>query len=99
MPWYVGYRSECSVCTVIGRQAEVSRAAEIPMKALACTLALFATLLLPIGMARAAGKHDAKMEGRYHEGMAVFTIAKGGSMYNATVAGQKFSFTPGEHAR
>jgi lipid-binding SYLF domain-containing protein len=28
----------------------------------------------------------------YHHGMAVFTIAKGGLMYNATVAGQKFSF-------
>jgi hypothetical protein len=26
--------------------------------------------------------------------MAVFTIAKGGLMYAATVAGQKFSFTP-----
>jgi len=26
--------------------------------------------------------------------MAVFTIAKGGLMYAATVAGQKFSYTP-----
>jgi hypothetical protein len=25
----------------------------------------------------------------------VFTIAKGGLMYNATIAGQKFSYTPG----
>jgi hypothetical protein len=25
--------------------------------------------------------------------MAVFTIAKGGLMYNATVAGQKFSYS------
>jgi hypothetical protein len=26
--------------------------------------------------------------------MAVFTIAKGGLMYNAVVAGQKFSYEP-----
>jgi lipid-binding SYLF domain-containing protein len=30
----------------------------------------------------------------YQKGMAVFTIAKGGLMYAATLAGQKFSFTP-----
>jgi hypothetical protein len=28
--------------------------------------------------------------------MAVFTIVKGGAMYEATVAGQKFSFKPRE---
>jgi lipid-binding SYLF domain-containing protein len=32
--------------------------------------------------------------GGYQKGMAVFTIAKGGLMYAATVAGQKFSYTP-----
>jgi len=37
-------------------------------------------------------KDDAATAGEYHHGMAVFTIAKGGLMYNATVAGQKFSF-------
>jgi hypothetical protein len=30
----------------------------------------------------------------YEKGMAVFTIAKGGLMYAATIAGQRFSFTP-----
>jgi lipid-binding SYLF domain-containing protein len=30
----------------------------------------------------------------YQKGMAVFTIAKGGLMYTATVAGQKFTYTP-----
>jgi len=48
--------------------------------------------------AASAEKHEAKTQGGYHEGMAVFTIAKGGLMYNATVAGQKFSFKRGEHA-
>lgn len=38
------------------------------------------------------GKHDAATAGEYTHGMAVFTIAKGGLMYNATVAGQKFTF-------
>jgi lipid-binding SYLF domain-containing protein len=41
------------------------------------------------------GKKDATTtSGGYQKGMAVFTIAKGGLMYTATVAGQKFSFTP-----
>jgi lipid-binding SYLF domain-containing protein len=30
--------------------------------------------------------------GRYQDGIAVFTIAKGGLMYEAAVAGQKFSY-------
>ncbi|HTV95364.1 MAG TPA: lipid-binding SYLF domain-containing protein [Steroidobacteraceae bacterium] len=34
----------------------------------------------------------------YYKGMAVFTIAKGGLMYAAAVAGQKFSYVPrGQH--
>jgi lipid-binding SYLF domain-containing protein len=41
-----------------------------------------------------AGKHDAVTASEFNHGMAVFTIAKGGLMYNATVAGQKFSYTP-----
>lgn len=40
------------------------------------------------------GEHDAKTGGGYYKGMAVFTVAKGGLMYAATVAGQKFEFTP-----
>lgn len=40
------------------------------------------------------GKKDALTAGQYYKGMAVFTIVKGGAMYNATVAGQKFSFKP-----
>jgi lipid-binding SYLF domain-containing protein len=41
-----------------------------------------------------AGKRDATTDGVYNDGMAVFTIAKGGLMYAATLAGQKFTFTP-----
>jgi lipid-binding SYLF domain-containing protein len=41
-----------------------------------------------------AGKKDASDVGNYEKGMAVFTIAKGGLMYSASVAGQKFSYTP-----
>jgi lipid-binding SYLF domain-containing protein len=40
-------------------------------------------------------KNDAATASGYDHGMAVFTIAKGGLMYNATIAGQKFSYTPG----
>lgn len=40
------------------------------------------------------GKKDALTAGKYYKGMAVFTIVKGGAMYNATVAGERFSFRP-----
>jgi lipid-binding SYLF domain-containing protein len=40
------------------------------------------------------GRKDAVTAGSYHNGLAVFTIVKGGAMYQATVAGQKFKFTP-----
>jgi lipid-binding SYLF domain-containing protein len=38
------------------------------------------------------GKKDAATAGQYQKGVAVFTIAKGGLMYEASVAGQKFSY-------
>jgi lipid-binding SYLF domain-containing protein len=40
------------------------------------------------------GKNDAKTSGKYHKGMAVYTIAKGGLMYEAAIGGQKFSYKP-----
>lgn len=38
------------------------------------------------------GKSDATTVGKYHKGMAVFTVAKGGLMFEASVAGQKFKY-------
>mgnify|MGYP003668782879 FL=1 len=41
------------------------------------------------------GRNDASTSSLgYRKGMAVFTIAKGGLMYEATLGGQKFNFTP-----
>ena len=40
------------------------------------------------------GKNDASTVGKYYKGMAVFTVAKGGLMYEATVGGQKFKYKP-----
>ena len=40
------------------------------------------------------GIHDATGGGGYYKGMAVFTLTKGGLMYEAALAGQKFSYTP-----
>jgi len=40
------------------------------------------------------GEKNARTSGVYEKGMAVFTIAKGGLMYAAAIAGQRFSFTP-----
>ncbi len=38
------------------------------------------------------GKKDATTVGKYSKGMATFTVAKGGLMYEAAIAGQKFSY-------
>lgn len=46
------------------------------------------------GAGASGGKKDATTVGKYHKGMAVFTIVKGGAMYEASVAGQKFKYTP-----
>lgn len=40
------------------------------------------------------GRHDAKTVGAYQNGMATFTVAKGGLMYAANIGGEKFSYTP-----
>lgn len=41
------------------------------------------------------GRNDANtVHGGYRKGMAVFTIAKGGLMYEAALGGQKFTYTP-----
>lgn len=44
--------------------------------------------------ASATGGHSGKATGDYYRGMAVFTFAKGGLMYEASVGGQKFSYQP-----
>ena len=40
------------------------------------------------------GKDTAELKGVYQKGMAVFTLAKGGLMYEASIGGQKFSYKP-----
>jgi lipid-binding SYLF domain-containing protein len=45
--------------------------------------------------ANASGtENNSTAVGQYNKGMAVFTIAKGGLMYAAAIAGQKFSYKP-----
>jgi len=39
------------------------------------------------------GQNNAITRGGYYKGMATFIVAKGGLMYEAVLAGQKFSFT------
>ena len=40
------------------------------------------------------GNNDARAYGDFYKGMAIFTVAKGGLMYEATIGGQKFSYKP-----
>ncbi len=43
----------------------------------------------------AGGKNDAATTSLgYRKGMAIFTVAKGGLMYEATLGGQKYKYTP-----
>ncbi len=44
--------------------------------------------------AGAAGSGSAAAGGRYQNGIRVFTLATGGLMYQAAIAGQKYSFRP-----
>ncbi|MBT5011309.1 MAG: hypothetical protein HOM49_14885, partial [Gammaproteobacteria bacterium] len=39
-------------------------------------------------------KQGVSVETAYSNGVAVFTMAKGGLMYEASIGGQKFSFKP-----
>jgi lipid-binding SYLF domain-containing protein len=45
--------------------------------------------------AASGADNNARTAGHYQNGVAIFTIAKGGLMYEAAVAGQKFSFKEG----
>ena len=48
-----------------------------------------------IAAGASGGRNDATTaHGGYRKGMAVFTLAKGGLMYEATLGGQKFSYRP-----
>ncbi len=41
-----------------------------------------------------AAAEGASANAKYQNGVAIFTVAKGGLMYEASVGGQKFSYTP-----
>ncbi len=48
-----------------------------------------------VGAGASGGRNDAvTTHGGYRKGMAIFTIARGGLMYEATVGGQKFTYAP-----
>jgi len=46
------------------------------------------------GAGASGGKRDASTVGEYYKGMAQFVIVKGGAMYEAAIAGAKFSYKP-----
>ena len=48
------------------------------------------------GVGASGSRSAAKAGGDYVKGMAVFTVAKGGLMYEASIGGQKFSYEPVE---
>jgi lipid-binding SYLF domain-containing protein len=46
------------------------------------------------GSGASTTENNATTTGAFNKGTAVFTVAKGGLMYAATIAGQKFSYKP-----
>ena len=62
--------------------------------AVAITASLEASATTGVGATAtvSGSQEDAATAGTYHHGIAVFTLAKGGAMYEAAVAGQKFSY-------
>jgi lipid-binding SYLF domain-containing protein len=51
------------------------------------------------GAGKNVGRDKAELKGAYQKGMAVFTLVKGGLMYEASIGGQKFSYTPKGQAK
>jgi lipid-binding SYLF domain-containing protein len=45
------------------------------------------------GAGKSVSSEKAEVKGSYQKGIAVFTVAKGGLMYEAAVGGQKFKYT------
>ena len=43
---------------------------------------------------KSASADAAQAENKYHDGMIVFTMGKGGLMYQASIGGQKYKFKP-----
>ena len=63
--------------------------------AIAITAAAGASVGTNGAQANASGtESNATAVGQYYKGMGVFTVAKGGLMYAAAIAGQKFSYKP-----
>ena len=63
--------------------------------AIAITASASASAGTNVSNASASGsKNDAATASVYRRGVAVFTIARGGLMYEASITGQKFSFQP-----
>jgi lipid-binding SYLF domain-containing protein len=50
------------------------------------------------GAGASGGPKNAVLVGKYEKGMAVFTIVKGGLMFDASVEGEKFSYRSHKHA-
>lgn len=64
-------------------------------KAVAITAGASATASTAGASAGASGgQRDATTVGDFHRGMATFTVARGGLMYEASIGGARFSFQP-----
>jgi lipid-binding SYLF domain-containing protein len=87
----------CTLTQVtVGFQLGGQAYSEIIFFETAATLADFknGALALAAQVSAVAAVEGASANARYQLGVAVFTIAKGGLMYEASVGGQKFTFEP-----
>jgi len=65
---------------------------ELGAQASAVALTAGANAAASTGGGSSAGAGDSQAKSAYSDGMAIFTLAKGGLMYEASVGGQKFKY-------
>ena len=79
------------------RDLEEFQSGKFEFNATAGAIAITASASVSVGTDRSSSQasrsaSDATTNGDYQTGMAVFTIAKGGFMYSANIAGEKFTY-------
>ncbi len=87
----------CTLTQVtVGFQLGGQAYSEIIFFEIPSTLADFkgSALALAAQVSAVAAAEGASANAKYQQGVAVFTMAKGGLMYEASVGGQKFTFEP-----
>ena len=83
---------ELEVAERLERPDHVGPHAELGAQASAVAITAGANAQASTAGGASAGAGDTQKKANYKDGLAIFTAAKGGLMYEASVGGQKFSY-------